>query len=307
MKRSIAFKTYAKINISLDVTGVRDNGYHEVSMVMHGVNLYDRMSVKLLPAKEHKISIKTDKYYVPCDERNTAWKAAKLVIDEFSPDSCEIRIDIKKIIPVSAGLAGGSSNAAGVLLALNHLFELGLDIEGLCRLGVRIGADVPFCIKTMAAAEHTFGMEGGTVCALAEGIGELLSPLPHVSFWTVLVKPPAGMSTKEVYTALDALPGYEHPDTPQVIRAMTENDLIAMKASMKNVLENVTLKKLQEAASIKEKLSEIAGDEFPVMMSGSGPTIFALFDKKEMAEAAAAQIKNSVNNRKTEVFCVETL
>lgn len=306
-KKAIAFKTYAKINLSLDVTGRREDGYHDVAMVMHGINLYDNMSVRIFPAESSKITLKTDKFFVPVDERNTAYKAAKIIMDEFMTEPAEIRIDIKKNIPVAAGLAGGSSNAAGVLAALNTLLGLGLDIKELCAIGKRIGADVPFCTWTIAAAEEEFGLEGGAVCALAEGIGEVLTALPRTDMWVTLAKPPLAVSTPAVYKALDVLEEYDRPDTARVIEGVKANDINMIAEGMGNSLESVTLKDFTAVAKIKEQLAAASNGNAPTMMSGSGPTVYSLFTDMKSAKAAEEAVRCAVTRKKTEIFCVKTL
>lgn len=310
IKKSISCKTYAKINLSLDVTGVRDNGYHEVAMVMQGIDLYDEMRVRVFPADEHKITLKTDKYFIPTDARNTAYKAAQLMIEECGLEPMEIRIDIKKTIPVAAGLAGGSSNAAGVIMALNAMLELGLDLKKMCELGQKIGADVPFSMMTMAAAEPELGVDGGATCALAEGIGEVLTPLRPVDFWVTLAKPPIAVSTPFVYKWLDEVGEYGHPDTEKVLEGVRADSLEIVAAGMGNVLENVTLQRFHEVMQLKEQLracAETAAPGAPTMMSGSGPTVYSLFNDRESAEAAETALRNSVNNKKTDIFCVKTI
>lgn len=310
MKKSVSCRTYAKINLSLDVTGVRDDGYHEVRMVMQGIDLYDEMRVRILPSEERRITLKTDKYFVPVDERNTAYKAVQLIVEEFSPEPAEIRIDIKKNIPVAAGLAGGSSNAAGVIMALNHMLELGMDIKQMRALGQRIGADVPFSIMIMAEMEKQFDVSGGATCALAEGTGELLTPLTHGSFWVTLAKPPVAVSTRSVYKWLDELHDYTHPDTEAVIEGTRAGDIKMISRGMGNVLEAVTLKRFPEVAGLKEGLricAEKISPEAPVMMSGSGPTVYVLFDTKDSAEEARSMLRATIENKKTELFCVSTV
>lgn len=311
MKKSLSCKTYAKINLSLDVTGVREDGYHEVAMVMQGIDLYDEMRVRIFPSDEHVITLKTDKYFVPTDERNTAYKAAQLMIDECGLEPMEIRIDIKKTIPVAAGLAGGSSNAAGVIMALNAMLELGLDLKRMCELGQKIGADVPFSIMTMAAVEPEFGIDGGATCALAEGIGEILTPIKPFDCWVTLAKPYISVSTPSVYKWLDELQGkYIHPDTAKVIAGVQSGSLEDVAAGMGNVLEYVTLERFPEVMKLKEKLrscAEAAAPCVPTMMSGSGPTVYSLFNNKAAAETAATSLKNTVNNKKTAIFCVKTI
>lgn len=310
MKKSLSCKTYAKINLSLDVTGVRDDGYHEVAMVMQGIDLYDEMRVRIFPADRHVITLKTDKYFVPTDARNTAYKAAQLIIEECGLEPMEIRIDIKKTIPVAAGLAGGSSNAAGVIMALNEMLELGLDLKKMCELGQRIGADVPFSIMTMAATEPELGIEGGATCALAEGIGEVLTPLVPADLWVTLAKPPIAVSTPAVYKWLDEVGEYAHPDTEKVIEGVKNNSLEDISAGMGNVLEYVTLERFPEVMKLKQQLrscAENAAPGAPTMMSGSGPTVYSLFNGHEAAHAAEASLRSAVNNKKTDIFCVKTL
>ena len=310
MKRSLSCKTYAKINLSLDVTGVRDDGYHEVAMVMQGIDLYDEMRVRIFPADEHVITLKTDKYFVPTDARNTAYKAAQLIIDECGLEPMEIRIDIKKTIPVAAGLAGGSSNAAGVIMALNNMLELGMDIQKMCQIGQKIGADVPFSIMTMAAAEPELGIEGGATCALAGGIGEVLTPLEPADLWVTLAKPPIAVSTPAVYRWLDEVGEYEHPDTEKVINGVKNNSLEAISAGMRNVLEYVTLERFPKVMELKQQLrscTENAAPGAPTMMSGSGPTMYSLFYGYAAAHEAETSLRGIVNNKKTDIFCVKTL
>lgn len=310
MKKSLSCKTYAKINLSLDVTGVRDDGYHEVAMVMQGIDLYDEMRVRVFPADEHIITLKTDKYFVPTDARNTAYKAARLMIDECGLEPMEIRIDIKKTIPVAAGLAGGSSNAAGVIMALNAMLELGLDLQKMCELGQKIGADVPFSIMTMAAVEPEMGVEGGATCALAEGIGEVLTPLKPVNFWVTLAKPPIAVSTPSVYKWLDDVGEYSHPDTKKVLEGVEAGSLETVAAGMGNVLEYVTLERFPEVMELKEQLRACAEDAAPgapTMMSGSGPTVYSLFNERDAAEAAEAALRDAVSSKKTDIFCVKTV
>lgn len=310
MKKSLSCKTYAKINLSLDVTGVREDGYHEVAMVMQGIDLYDEMRVRIFPSDEHVITLKTDKYFVPTDERNTAYKAAQLMIDECGLEPMEIRIDIKKTIPVAAGLAGGSSNAAGVIMALNAMLELGLDLKRMCELGQKIGADVPFSVMTMAAVEPEFGIDGGATCALAEGIGEILTPIKPFDCWVTLAKPPIAVSTPSVYKWLDEVGEYSHPDTAKVLKGVEAGSLEIVAAGMENVLEYVTLERFSEVKELKERLRACAEDAAPgapTMMSGSGPTVYSLFNDRTAAEAAEAALRDTVSSKKTDIFCVKTV
>lgn len=335
--KTLALKTYAKINLSLDVIGKREDGYHEVRMVMHAIDLYDEMRIRLIPAATWKITIKTDKYYIPVDSRNTAYRAADLIQGEFLSERipCEIRIDIKKNIPVAAGLAGGSSNAAGVLIALNELFELGLSLKVLCDLGSKIGADVPFCLMAMygksnknsqnseminqieddlSTAEDKLSevtddiksdeQYSNGVCALAEGIGEKLTPLNSLDVWVLLVKLPISVSTPEVYAALDNISGYDHPDTQILLEGLKSKNLQKIKAGMVNVLENVTLNKHPNIAEIKREMQKLAPDT--TLMSGSGPTLFSIFNDKKHAKAAYNSMKK-IEAERYHVILTKTL
>ena len=216
-----------------------------------------------------------------------------------------IEIDINKKIPAAAGMAGGSSNAAGVLMGLNLLLGLDLPMERLCALGKRIGADVPFCIMALAAADPNLGVASGSTCALAEGIGEILSPLPSADMWAVLAKPPAGVSTASVYKALDEISDYDHPDTEKVIMGIKNKDSSLIRKGMANVLENVTLRDFPEVADLKKMMSSY--DDGMTMMSGSGPTVFSLFEDRGSAQAAYEKICAELKGKDHAVFCVKTL
>lgn len=253
-------KAYAKVNIALDVIGKRkEDGYHLLRMIMQSIDLYDEISVEQI---KEGINISCNKSYVPTDERNLAYKAAKLFIDTYKIKS-GVSIKIKKNIPVSAGLAGGSTDGAAVLKVLNKMFDINASDDELRNLGVKLGADVPYCIN------------GGT--ALCEGIGEKITQLkPFKDKILVLVKPPFGVSTKGVYGAFDLSKVVFHPNTDGLIKAMEKDDVNFVAKNMRNLLENVTLNKYKEIISIKQKMLE--NGSIGTMMSGSGPTVFAFFD-----------------------------
>lgn len=264
----IQLKALGKINLGLDVLGRRENGYHDVKMVMQTLYLYD--NVTLIRCQEAGIQIESNLHYLPKDENNIAWKAADLLMKEFQiTDGVKIILD--KHIPVAAGMAGGSSNAAAVLFGMNRMFELGLSQEELMERGVKLGADVPYCIMR------------GTV--LAEGIGEILTPLPPLPKCQILIaKPPISVSTKMVYEKLDSKEIEEHPDIDGIIEGLQEQDLKKIAGSMGNVLEKVTVEAYPEIAAIKECMMEHGA--IGAMMSGSGPTVFGLFeDRKTVKEA----------------------
>ena len=265
-------KAYAKINLSLDVVGKRSDGYHLLEMIMQTIDLYDEITVEKI---EKDIKIRCNKSYVPTDERNLAYKAAKMFLEKYKIKS-GVEIFIKKNIPVSAGLAGGSTDAAGVLKLMNRLFEINASDEELMEMGLPLGADVPYCIK------------GGT--CLCEGVGEVITELPRFKDKiVVLVKPPFGVSTKGVYQEFNIERSKIHPDTNKLINAIKSNDLKYVSKNMKNLLENVTLKKHKVLISIKEEMRYYGA--IGTMMSGSGPTIFALFDDMQKAQKTFEKMK----------------
>ena len=273
MERSLELKALAKINLGLDVLGRRENGYHDVRMVMQTIYLYDK--VTLNKTEEPGIQLKTNLSYLPVDDKNIAYKAAKMFMEEFNiEDGIEIILD--KHIPVAAGLAGGSSNAAAVLVGMNRLFQLGLSQQELMDRGVKLGADVPYCVMR------------GTV--LAEGIGEILTPLtPMPKCFVLVAKPGISVSTKTIYEKLDAKEIEDHPDIDGIIEGLDEGDLNKVAASMGNVLERVTIEDYPIIDEIKNVMKEEGA--LNAMMSGSGPTVFGIFDDKAMAKQAEQKIR----------------
>lgn len=270
-------KAYGKVNITLDVVGKREDGYHLLKMIMQNIDIYDVITIEKI---ESGIEITCNKPYVPTDERNLAYKAAKLFKDTFNITS-GVSINIKKNIPVAAGLAGGSTDCAAVLKIMNKLFQVNANNEKLMELGVKLGADVPYCIN------------GGT--ALCEGIGEVLTPLkPFKNHIIVLVKPPFGVSTKEVYKNFDLGRVKNHPETDKVITYMNEDNLYEVAKNMKNLLENVTLKKHKVISSIKSEMESLGA--IKAMMSGSGPTVFAFFDDMMKAQRCYDEMKKKYND-----------
>ena len=270
----LKLKAMAKINLGLDVTGVREDGYHEVKMIMQSIYLYDRIFLKL--TKRPEIKIKTNLAYLPANENNLAYKAAKLLFDEFKVRA-GVKIEIQKYIPVAAGMAGGSTDAAAVLFGLNKLLKLGLSQEELMARGVKLGADVPYCIMR------------GT--ALAEGIGEKLTALPKMPPCTILIaKPPIAVSTKFVYEHLKLDEHTIHPDIDGLIGDLKKRDLTALAGHMGNLLETVTVGEYPVIDEIKKTMRESGA--IGAMMSGSGPTVFGIFLDENAAEKAAGKIKN---------------
>ena len=266
-------KALGKINLGLDVIGRRENGYHDVRMVMQTLYLYDQIIIE--KKKESGIELQTNLFYLPVNENNLAYRAAKLLMDEFDIQE-GVKIYLEKHIPVAAGMAGGSSNAAAVLYGINRMFHLGLSIKDLMERGVTLGADVPYCIMR------------GTV--LAEGIGEILTPLPPLPKCYVLIaKPPISVSTKLVYEKLDSHEIEEHPDIDGILEGLDGQDIRKIAACMGNVLEKVTVEEYPVIEEIKNVMK--AEGALNAMMSGSGPTVFGIFEDKNLARAAANQIK----------------
>ena len=265
----IELKALAKINIGLDVTGIRDDGYHEVKMIMQTVNLFDRVCIKKVNGGQ--VTMSTNLGFLPVNDDNLCIKAAKLLLSEFNI-STGLHIELEKHIPVAAGMAGGSTDAAAVLFGINKLFNLKLSRQALMDRGVKIGADVPYCIMR------------GT--ALAEGIGELLSPIhPMVKCPVLIAKPGISVSTKEVYQALDScFDKVKHPDIDQLIRDIEAQDLHAICKNMGNVLEDVTIPMHPIISDIKQNMLESGA--VGAMMSGSGPTVFGFFEDNKTAKAA---------------------
>lgn len=270
----IELKALGKINLGLDVLGRRENGYHDVRMVMQTLYLYDQITItkKETPG----IELKTNLFYLPIDENNLAYRAAKLLMDEFGIEE-GVSIYLDKHIPVAAGMAGGSSNAAAVLFGINRMFDLGLSQQELMDRGVTLGADVPYCIMR------------GTV--LAEGIGEILTPLPALPKCYVLIaKPPISVSTKLVYEKLDSHEIEDHPDIDGILEGLEAQDIQKIAACMGNVLEKVTVEEYPVIDEIKNVMKEEGA--LNAMMSGSGPTVFGIFDNKHLARKAAEKIRN---------------
>lgn len=270
----LAIKALAKINLGLDVLRRREDGYHEVKMVMQTIHLYDQLHLKKI---ESGIYLETNLGFLPVDESNLAYRAARLMKEKYQIEE-GIDIRLNKRIPVAAGMAGGSTDAAGVLYGINELFNLGIKRKELMELGVQIGADVPYCIMR------------GT--ALAEGIGEKLTSLPPmVKCPVVIAKPQVSVSTKYVYENLKLDEHTQHPDIDALIQNIRTKDLPAIAGSMGNLLETVTAKKYPEIEKIKELMRE--NGALNAMMSGSGPTVFGLFDELETAKMAAAIVRQS--------------
>ena len=272
--KEIRLKARAKINLTLDVTGKREDGYHLLETIMQTVALYDGIYMKKL--EKPKIKLKTNLPWLPVDERNLAWKAANLMRETFGIEE-GVFIEIDKRIPVAAGLAGGSTDCAAVLVGMNRLFDLHLSEEQLEELAGKMGSDIPYCIRR------------GTV--LCEGVGEIMTNVaePCPECHVVLAKLPVSVSTVSVYKGLKWDEVQEHPDTQAMLDAMAEGDVAKMGKLLCNVLETVTIEMHPKIAEIKTRLMELGAEG--ALMSGSGPTVFALFKDREKARKAAALVK----------------
>ncbi|MBH8604744.1 4-(cytidine 5'-diphospho)-2-C-methyl-D-erythritol kinase [Thermoactinomyces sp. CICC 10522] len=281
----VSVKAPAKINLTLDALYKRQDGYHELEMVMTTVDLFDR--IDLFEKESSSITLESSSGLVPQDERNLAYRAAVLLREKIGiKRGIHIRID--KHIPVAAGLAGGSSDAAATLRGLNRLWGLGLSDEELAAIGAEIGSDVPFCVYS------------GT--AIARGRGEILTPLPPPPpCWVVLAKPGHGVSTADVFGRLKVDEIAEHPETEQMAEALRKRDYDHMVRLLGNVLEPVTMEMHEDVGKIKKKMKEFGADG--VLMSGSGPTVFALIRQ----ESRARRIVNSLRGFCWQVYCVRML
>ena len=258
----------AKINLGLDVVRRREDGYHEVKMIMQTVALHDTLTIGRIPEKE--IRIRTNVGDIPVDEHNLIYKTARLMMEHY-PIAEGIEVYLEKVIPVAAGMAGGSTDAAATFTGMNELFQLGATQEELRELAVQIGADVPYCIM------------GGT--ALSEGIGEILTPLPQPpQCHLVIAKPDIYVSTKYVYENLHANELTHHPDIDGMIQCIRNGELKKLAGMMENVLENVTVQEYPVIEEIKRIMREQGA--LNALMSGSGPTVFGLFEHKKDAEKA---------------------
>ena len=274
-------RAYAKINLGLDVLRRREDGYHDVKMIMQTIQMYDMLEME--KSEQPGIHLTTNLSYIPVNENNLVYKAVKLLMDQYRIEE-GITISLNKFIPVAAGMAGGSSDAAAALVGVNRMFQLGLTRQQLMELGVKIGADVPYCVMR------------GT--ALAEGIGEKLTALPPMPQCYVLIgKPGISVSTKFVYTNLNLGPDTHHPDIDGMIQALQDGDLYGITDRMENVLESVTIPAYPVIETIKDHMK--AHGAVNDMMSGSGPTVFGIFDDKKKAEYACEKLRESMLTKQT--------
>lgn len=271
----ISLKALAKVNLGLDVVRRREDGYHEVRMIMQTIHLYDRLEIE--KRREPGILLSSNLSFLPTNENNLVYKAGKLLLEEFGITE-GVSVELTKRIPVAAGMAGGSTDAAAMLYGMNAIFELGLSREQLMERGVKIGADVPYCLMR------------GT--ALAEGIGEKLTSLPPMVKCPVLIaKPQISVSTKFVYQNLKLDENTVHPDIDRMLADIERQDLNAIAGDMGNVLESVTIPNYPVISQIKDQMMQSGA--LNSMMSGSGPTVFGLFAEERTAQQAYEDMKES--------------
>lgn len=282
-ENTIKIKAPAKINLTLDVTGRRNDGYHNLEMVMQTISVYDELEISILPENPEKpIIFNMDKELpdkIP-PEKNLVYKAASVMKEKYNIKN-SFNIFLKKNIPAAAGLAGGSTDCAATLTAINRLCQLGLTDEELCQTGASLGADVPYCIKK------------GTM--LSQGIGDILSPLPALGqIWLVLINPGISVSTAYVYKQLELDKFPCHPGTDKMIKAIQDNNIQHIASCLFNVMETVTIKEYPVLDEIKKYLSDNGAEG--ALMSGSGPTIFGIFENEDKAKAAYHKAKKVYSN-----------
>lgn len=314
--REIRIQSFAKINLSIDVTGVADDGMHLVDMIMHQLSFHDDVTVRFEgSARREKsgrqeqgrgsaktagafdIEVTTNRYYLPTDERNLAYKAADLMARRYGRRVCggKIQIDIFKRIPVAAGLAGGSGNGAAVLHALNQIWRLNLSLPQLCRIGAELGSDVPFCVMGQAGGNFDLPRKIrrhplAVSCARASGTGTELTPLPAIRKPVVIAKPAMGVSTREVYSGIDRCRIEARPDNERLIKGLEDRDYGLIYSQCINVLEAYTLKAYPRVAALKEKMEQ-GGRAEMVLMSGSGPTVFGIYNSISDAKAVCTALR----------------
>jgi len=280
----VTVEANAKINLTLDILGKRPDGFHEVAMVMQSIGLHDTLTME---KTDGAIELSINVPWLKADEKNLAWRAAEVVRQEYGLKG-GVRIELIKRIPVAAGLAGGSADAAAVLKGMNELYDLQMREEKICELGARLGSDIPFCIM------------GGTM--LATGRGEKLTRLSDMpETWVVLAKPRISVSTAWAYQNYDEQGAEKHPDNEAIKRAITRGNRKAIAGLLCNVLESVTIKKYDVIADYKQMMLEYGA--MASMMSGSGPTVFGLARNREQAEAIANVLRRETN---ADVFVTRT-
>ncbi|MEG1285035.1 MAG: 4-(cytidine 5'-diphospho)-2-C-methyl-D-erythritol kinase [Romboutsia sp.] len=280
---SIELKSRAKINLSIDVLGKKENGYHLVEMIMQTIDLYDTIKIEEIDTDD--IVIKSNSNHIPLDDSNIAYKAIKILKNKFNI-SKGVSVYIDKNIPIAAGMAGGSSNAAAVIVGLNKLWGLEQSMEQLQEIGFKLGADVPFCISGQSA--------------LAQGVGEKLTYIKGLPQGTSILvcKPDLFVSTQEVYKGLDLNNMGKRPDNKYLIECLKNEDIKSLSENMSNVLETVTSKQHKEISEIEEIMNK--NKALGSMMSGSGPTVFGLFKNHE----DALKCRDILSNKYSQVYAV---
>jgi len=264
----ISKRAYAKINLGLDVTGKRDDGYHIVRMIMQNVDIYDTLTFEKTYGGE--IHLKFSGGDVPESSDNLIWKVCSLLKEKYNIAD-GVTINLEKNIPIAAGMAGGSADAAATFYGMNELFDLNMNQDEMCKMAVDLGADIPYCIM------------GGTM--LSEGIGEVLTKLPDFpKCYIVVGKPEVGVSTGWVYKSLDALSGYEHPDIDGICDSIKSSDLNGVCNRLLNVLEGVTAPKYDIIGKIENVMED--NGAIKAIMTGSGPTVFGIYDNEDLAKGA---------------------
>ena len=301
---NIDLRSYAKINLTLDVRGVNEDGMHLVEMVMQQILLCDDVAIKWDPHAEVtegkdglEINLKTNRKYLPTDERNLAYQAAVLMKERYGgKDLCgRLDINIRKRIPVAAGLAGGSGNGAAVIHGLNILWGLDLSLRELCAAGAALGSDVPFCIMGQAAEnkelKERFAADPlASHCALATGTGTTLEPIKGLKSHLVLSKPAISVSTAKAYQGIDRIEITERPNTQEMIDGLKTRTMTLIEKNMINVLENYTLMEYPTVVYTKNKMEQLCGDR-AVLMSGSGPTVYGLTGSIKEARSICDEMK----------------
>lgn len=295
--------SFAKINLSIDVTGVRDDGMHLVDMIMQQLFFHDDVTVSYEKAEDKcngdiDIQLTSNRYYLPCDDRNLAYKAAALIISRFGQTipGGTVRIHLEKRIPVAAGLAGGSGNCAAVMHGLNSLWRLNLSLEELCEMSTQLGSDIAFCLMGQAGVNynlprHIRKSPLAVSCARATGTGVVLEPLKGIRKAVVIAKPALGVSTREVYKGIDSCEIKERPDNDLLVTGIAEENYNQIYENCVNVLENYTLDAYPKVRELKETM-KAAGKSEMVLMSGSGPTVFALYNEMDDAKKVCSVLRN---------------
>lgn len=280
----VTVEANAKINLTLDILGKRPDGFHEVAMVMQSIGLHDTLTME---KTDGEIALSINVPWLKADEKNLAWRAAELVRQEYGLKG-GVRMELTKRIPIAAGLAGGSADAAAVLKGMNELYNLQMSEARLCELGAKLGSDIPFCLM------------GGTM--IATGRGEVLTRLADMpETWVVLAKPRISVSTAWAYQNYDEQGAERHPDNEAIKKAIARGNRKAVAGLLCNVLESVTIKKYDVIADYKQMMLDKGA--MASMMSGSGPTVFGLARNREQAEAIANVLRQNTN---ADVFVTRT-